>query len=237
MSFPEVHLIGGTGTEAVKLAPVAVALRAAGLLTPVLVTAGPEAPAATRALAAFDLLPDVALHTYPDAGPLDGMIGRFGTLWTTRAPAAVLVQGDGPTGVAAALGAAWRRIPVVHLTAGRRGDEFGAPSADEPGSRLIAQVAALHLVPEPIAAMNLLDEGVAAGAILITGDTGFDAALAMAGRRVPGPRVPGPNPYGDGRAAQRAAQATAALLGRADRPAPMPIPSFPAAPAGVTFGA
>ena len=228
MSLPEVHLIGGTGTEAAGLAPVATALRAAGLLTPVLVTAGPDTAAAARALAAFDLLPDVTLPTgtaHPDA-----TIRRLAALWDTRGPAAVLVQGDGQTAVAGALAAAWRRIPVVHLTAGRRADGFAAPSAGEPGSRLIAQVATLHLTPEPIAAMNLLDEGIAAGAILIAGDTGSDAATA--GRRVPAPRVP--SPYGDGRAAQRAAQATAALLGRAEPPAPMPIPSFPAAPAGVT---
>jgi UDP-N-acetylglucosamine 2-epimerase (non-hydrolysing) len=237
MSFPEVHLIGGTGTEAVRLVPVAVALRAAGLLTPVLVATGPEPATVARALAAFDLLPDVSLHPAPDTGLLDGLISQLSDLWAARTPAAVLVHGERPTSLAAALAAAWRRIPVVHLCAGRRGDEFGAPSADEAAGRLIAQVATLHLVPAPLAAMNLLDEGVAAGALLITGDTAFDAALTMAGRRLPAPRVPGPNPYGDGRAAQRAAQATAALLGLADRPAPMPIPSFPAAPAGVAFGA
>jgi UDP-N-acetylglucosamine 2-epimerase (non-hydrolysing) len=237
MSLPEVHLIGGTGTEAVKLVPVAVALRAAGLLTPVLIAAGPQTPAVARALAAFDLAPDVTVPAEPDTGLLDATIRRLDALWDIRTPAAVLVPGDGSAGLAGALAAAWRRIPVVHLCAGVRGDEFGTPAADEATGRLIAQVATVHLVPVPIAAMNLLDEGVAAGAILITGDTAFDAALTMAGRRLPSPRVPTPTPYGDGRAAQRAAQATAALLGLAERPAPMPIPSFPAAPTGVTFGA
>jgi UDP-N-acetylglucosamine 2-epimerase (non-hydrolysing) len=44
----------------------------------------------------------------------------------------------------------------------------------------------------------------------------------------------GGNPYGDGLAARRAAQATAALLGRADPPEPMPSIEFPTT---VTFGA
>ncbi len=39
MSIPAVQLIGGTGTEAVKLAPVALAMRAAGLLLPVMIAA------------------------------------------------------------------------------------------------------------------------------------------------------------------------------------------------------
>ncbi len=233
MSFPEVHLIGGTRTEAGRLAPVAVALRTAGLLDPVLIATGPGTAAVARALAASDLRPDVTLPA--ETGLLETMIRRLDTLWATRPPAAVLVQGDGAAGLAGALAAAWRRIPIVHLSAGQRGDEFAAPSAGEATGRLIAQLAALHLVPAPIAAMNLLDEGVAAGAILLTGDTAADAPRTTAGRRLPQPA--GPHPYGDGRAAQRAAQATAALLGLAGRPAPMPIPLFPAAPAGVTFGA
>jgi UDP-N-acetylglucosamine 2-epimerase (non-hydrolysing) len=234
MSFPEVHLIGGTGTEAVKLAPVALALRAAGLLAPVLVAAGPEPASVTRALAAFGLTPDVTLPGGPDSGLLPELIRRLHRLWRDRAPAAVLVHGDSMVGLAGALAAVWRHMPVVHLYAGLRGDDFTAPNAGEATGRLITQLASLHLVPVPIAAMNLLDEGVAARAVLITGDTALDAALAIAGRRLPAPAAPGP--HGDGRAAQRAAQATAALLGLAERPAPMPIPS-PTAPAGVTFGA
>jgi UDP-N-acetylglucosamine 2-epimerase (non-hydrolysing) len=44
----------------------------------------------------------------------------------------------------------------------------------------------------------------------------------------------GGNPYGDGLAARRTAQATAALLGLAERPEPMP--ALEAAPT-ITFGA
>ncbi len=40
MSLPEIHLIGGTRPEAVKLAPVALAMRDAGLVAPVLVASG-----------------------------------------------------------------------------------------------------------------------------------------------------------------------------------------------------
>ena len=40
MSLPEVHLIGGTRPEAVKLAPDVLALREAGLVTPVMLASG-----------------------------------------------------------------------------------------------------------------------------------------------------------------------------------------------------
>jgi UDP-N-acetylglucosamine 2-epimerase (non-hydrolysing) len=222
MSIPEVQLIGGTGTEAVKLAPVALAMRAAGLLTPVMVAAGEQVSTVARALTAFELAPEVSLP----AELLTDLFRRLDTLWAGRRPAAVLVQGESPTSLAGALVAAWRRIPVVHLSAGLRGEEFERPAPDDANARLIAQVAAVHLVPVPIAAMNLIDEGVPARSVLITGDTGYEAALAIAHRRLPAARVASANPYSDGRAAQRAAQAVAALLGLADRPAPMPIPAF-----------
>ena len=229
MSLPEVHLVAGAGTEAVKLWPVAAAVRAARVLDPVLLAAGSRPGAVTRALTAFDARPDVTLP----AATLTELMVRLATCWNQRPPAAVLVQGGGPAAVAAALTAAWRRIPLAHLSAGTRHDELAAPDADDTGTRLIAQVAGCHLTAEPMAAMNLLDEGVPALSVLLTGDTGYDAALVMAGRRLPAAQVSTATPYSDGRAAQRAAQAVAALLGLAGRPAPMPVPSFPAA-AGAT---
>ena len=227
---PDVHLICGTDTEAVRLAPVALAMRAAGLLRPVLVTSHP----ADLGLAAFDMRADRTVA----AGTLTEMIRGFDAMWSTRTPGAVVVPGETVTSLAAALAAAWRDIPVVHLGAGLRTDELDPPVADEASGRLITQVAAVHLAPTPIAAMNLLDEGIAARDILIAGDTTFDAALAIARRHMPASQVAHANPYGDGRAADRAAQATAALLGLARPPAPMPVVTAGApATTTATFGA
>jgi UDP-N-acetylglucosamine 2-epimerase (non-hydrolysing) len=216
MSFPQVHLICGTDTEAARLAPVALAMRAAGLLQPVLVTSDP----AGLGLAAFELTADLTV----EAGPLTEMIERFDDLWSERAPNAIVVPGSTVTSLAAALAAAWRHIPIVHLGAGRRIDELDRTSAEEADGRLITQMAAVHLAPTSIAAMDLLDEGIAARDILVTGDTAYDAALAIARRNLPASQIAQANPYSDGRAADRAAQATAALLALAAQPDPMPIP-------------
>ena len=224
MSFPQVHLICGTDTEAARLAPVALAMRAAGLLQPVLVTSDP----AGLGLAAFELTADLTV----EAGPLGEMIARFDDLWSGRTPDAIVVPGSTVTSLAAALAAAWRHIPVVHLGADRRVDE-----PDEADGRLITQVAAVHLVPTSIAAMDLLDEGIAARDILVTGDTAYDAALAIARRNLPSSQIAQANPYSDGRAADRAAQATAALLGLAEQPAPMPIADMESPATTVPFGA
>jgi UDP-N-acetylglucosamine 2-epimerase (non-hydrolysing) len=179
MTLPEVHLIGGSCAEAVKLAPVVLAMREAGLLTPVLV-AGSHDPATVNALAAFDLAPDVTLT----AGGQSEVIKQLAALWTERPPAAVIVQGDTTASLAGALAAGWRQIPVVHLEAGLRSGDLNSPFPAEANRRLVAQLATLHLAPTPLAAMNLLDENVAPGDVLITGSTAVDAALAVAGREL-----------------------------------------------------
>ncbi|MET0494463.1 MAG: UDP-N-acetylglucosamine 2-epimerase (non-hydrolyzing) [Actinoplanes sp.] len=189
MSLPEVHLIGGTRPEAVKLAPVAVAMRAAGLLTPVLIASGQHPVMVSQALAAFDLTADVTLHiergTGSQAELLTELIRQLDELWAERAPAAVIVQGDTTTSLAGALAAFWRRIPVVHLEAGLRSGDLDSPFPEEANRRLVAQIAALHLAPTPLAAMNLLDENIATADVLVTGNTVVDATLAVAGRKLP----------------------------------------------------
>jgi UDP-N-acetylglucosamine 2-epimerase (non-hydrolysing) len=189
MPIPEVHLVGGTRPEAVKLAPVAIAMRAAGLLRPILLASGQHPTMVNQALAAFGLEPDLTVRIERSTGTqpelLTEMIRRLDELWADRTPAAVIVQGDTTTSLAAALAAFWRRIPVVHLEAGLRSGDLDSPFPEEANRRLVAQVADLHLAPTPLAAMNLLDENVPAGDVLITGNTVVDATVAIAGRRLP----------------------------------------------------
>jgi UDP-N-acetylglucosamine 2-epimerase (non-hydrolysing) len=189
MSLSEVHLIGGTRPEAVKLAPVVAAMRDAGLVRPVMVASGQHPTMVSQALAAFDLVPDVTLQVERSTGSqaelLTEMIRQLDELWTQRPPAAVIVQGDTTTSLAGALAAFWRRIPVVHLEAGLRSGDLDSPFPEEANRRLVAQVAQLHLAPTPLAAMNLLDENISTGDVLITGNTVVDATLAVAGRKLP----------------------------------------------------
>ncbi|GAB1695072.1 non-hydrolyzing UDP-N-acetylglucosamine 2-epimerase [Krasilnikovia sp. M28-CT-15] len=186
MSLPEVHLVGGTRPEAVRLAPVATAMREAGLLAPVLIAGGPHPAMVVPALAAFGLDTDVILpvgaRTGTEAAPFTDLIRQLDLLWGRRPPAAVIVQGDTATSLAAALAGFSRRIPVVHLEAGLRSTSLDAPFPEEADRRLVAQLAALHLTSTPLAAMNLLDENIATGDVLISGTTVTDAAAAVAGR-------------------------------------------------------
>lgn len=180
MTLPEVHLVAGGLSDAVKLAPVATALRAAGMLRPVMVTCGRHPAGVRHMLAAFGLESESTM-SYP-ADDLAARAGWLDDLWGVRMPAAVLVAGDTTTALAAAMAANWRHVPVVHVDAGRRSAQLDAVEADR---HLLAQLSSMHLVTTAYAAMNLLDERVEASDILITGSTAVDAAVALANRALP----------------------------------------------------
>jgi len=183
MSLPEVHLIGGTRSEAVKLAPLAAAMRTSGQFMPVLVVGGQHPKLVGHALAVFDLTPDITLTM--QTSPVTGMVRQLDALWARRTPSAVIVSGDSTAGLAGALAASWRRIPVVHLEAGLRSSDLDGQFPGEANRRLVAQLTALHLAPTPAAAMDLLDEHIANGDMLISANSMADATVTVAGRRLP----------------------------------------------------
>ncbi len=91
-------------------------------------------------------------------------------------------RGAARDNLAAALAAYWRRIPIMHVDAGRRSGWLGTVGPAEADRRLLTQVATVHLAATPAAAMNLLDERVVAGDVLLTGGTAVDAARVLATR-------------------------------------------------------
>jgi UDP-N-acetylglucosamine 2-epimerase (non-hydrolysing) len=185
--LPEVFLIAGTRPEAIKLAPVAAAMRAAGRMRPVIVATGQHPAMVHQALAAFGDRPDIQLELdRRDGGQPDllaELVRSLDAHLAGRVPAAVLVQGDTTTTLAGAMAAFWRQVPVVHLEAGLRSGDLAAPFPEEGNRRMVAQLSRLHLAPTAGAARNLLDEGVPAEQVLIVGNTVVDAALSVAARR------------------------------------------------------
>ena len=177
MTLPEVHLVGGSCAEALRLAPVAIAMREQGRLTPFLLAAGPDPAAVEATFAGFGLTPQITLPTGTD--PAEAL-RRFDSFWAGRTPAAVVLRDT----LGGALAAYWRRIPVIQIDAGRRTGEL-TPAAADADRRLLTQVATVHLTATPLTAMNLLDERVAAGDVLLTGGTVADAVRALADRRGP----------------------------------------------------
>lgn len=184
----EVLLLAGTRPEAVKIAPVALALADHPVLRPVVVHGGRHTGLVEQALSAFGLRPDVELDVPRATGTraelLAALVPEVDRVLGVRDPAVVLVQGGTTTALAGALAAFWRGIPVAHLEAGLRTGDLGGPFPEEGARQMIARIAALHLAPTDDAAAALVGEGLVDREIVVTGNTAVDAVrrVAAAGR-------------------------------------------------------
>lgn len=184
-----IAVVLGTRPDALKLAPVIQALRACPLFDPVVIATGQHREMLDQVFDVFDLRPQVDLHVLQDRQTLTSLTSRVLTgleaLLADLAPGAVVVQGDTTTTFAGALAAFYARIPVVHVEAGLRTHDRWSPYPEEMNRRLTSQLAGLHLAPTEVARDNLLVEGVAAEAVVVTGNTSIDALLWAVNRPVP----------------------------------------------------
>ena len=189
-----VLVVVGTRPEAIKLAPVVVALRRQAGLRAVLVVTGQHRALVDDVFAQFQLHPDHDLGLAGSSANGDftarAMLAVGALIGTDRADM-IVVQGDTASATAAALAAFQAGVPIAHVEAGLRTGDLAAPFPEEGNRRLIAQVATLHFAPTGAARDALKREGVRAASIEVTGNTGVDAILEV-DQRVRGlPRAPG----------------------------------------------
>jgi UDP-N-acetylglucosamine 2-epimerase (non-hydrolysing) len=185
MSSPHTVLcVFGTRPEAIKMAPVIRALRAfgPGLRAAVCVTNQHE-EMLDQVLDLFDIRPDYSLHvSSEDQSPTQvarRVLERLPPVLAAVRPAAVLVQGDTTTTFAAALAAFYARIPVGHVEAGLRTYRKNAPFPEELNRQMTTALAEWHFAPTTWARENLLQAGVAADHIAVTGNPVIDTLQWM----------------------------------------------------------
>lgn len=184
MAKPIVACVLGTRPEAIKMAPVVLALRALGSLEAPILSTGQHRDIVRPALAAFGLEPDVDLEGMTPGQSLAEVTCRalegLDRLFSEAPPAVVVAQGDTTTVFAAALAAFYRRITFAHVEAGLRTASIGDPFPEEFNRRAAGLVADLHFAPTEWAAENLRREGKSPSTIEVTGNTGIDAVLRIA---------------------------------------------------------
>jgi UDP-N-acetylglucosamine 2-epimerase (non-hydrolysing) len=183
----------GTRPEAIKMAPVVRALRAAGRFQVHVLFTGQHRGLLDQAAADLGLEADADLDLMRPDQALAGLTSRLldgidGVL-SARSFDVVLAQGDTTTVLAAAMAAFYRRIPFAHVEAGLRTESIERPFPEEANRRLAGALASVHFAPTRGALANLLREGVPADRIVVTGNTGIDALLE-ASRRAPQIPVP-----------------------------------------------
>jgi len=176
----------GTRPEAIKMAPVVLALaEAKGIDSRVCVTAQHRGML-DQVLGLFSIRPEYDLDVMRDnqdlahitQAVLTGMIGVLDDFKPDR----VLVHGDTTTSFAAALAAYYRMIPVGHVEAGLRTGDIYAPFPEEMNRKLTDAIADRLFAPTETARANLIAEGVPDDRIIVTGNTVIDALLSVTAR-------------------------------------------------------
>jgi UDP-N-acetylglucosamine 2-epimerase (non-hydrolysing) len=184
----------GTRPEAIKMAPVVAALRAAEGLEPLVVNAGQHREMIQQVIDLFGIAVDADLEAMQPNQTLAGLtarvVERADAALARLAPDMVLVQGDTTTVLCAALASFYRRIPIGHVEAGLRTGNLTSPFPEEANRRLVSPLADLHFAPTETARQALLAERIPAERILVTGNTVIDALL-MELRRQERPEVRG----------------------------------------------
>jgi len=178
----KIAIVLGTRPEAIKLAPVARRFLEVPyeFETRVVVTAQHRG-LLDQTLQAFAITPDYDLDVMRAGQTLaestSRMVAALDPVLELESPDLVIVQGDTTTTFCGALGAFYRGIAVAHVEAGLRTGDFRQPFPEEMSRVLAAQLSTLHFAPTETAAANLRREGVEAGRVFITGNTGIDAVL------------------------------------------------------------
>jgi UDP-N-acetylglucosamine 2-epimerase (non-hydrolysing) len=179
----KVLTVFGTRPEAIKMAPVVLALQQAqGIESLVCVTAQ-HRQMLDQVLNLFVIKPDYDLDLMaPNQDLFDitakVLLGLRDVLRQAR-PDVVLVHGDTTTCFAAGLATFYENIKLGHVEAGLRTGNLRAPFPEEANRTLVSRLTDYHFAPTQSSKNNLLAEGVKEEAIVVTGNTVIDALLIV----------------------------------------------------------
>ncbi|MBU3737014.1 MAG: UDP-N-acetylglucosamine 2-epimerase (non-hydrolyzing) [Methylobacterium sp.] len=181
--------IVGTRPEAIKMAPVILALRRTTWARVVVVATAQHREMLDEALVIFGITPDIDLDLMLPGQPLAALTSRMlvalDRIFRERDADAIIAQGDTSTVLAAAMAAFYARIPFIHVEAGLRTGDMGNPFPEEMNRVLTGRLSALHMAPTPGARAALLAEGIQAADIEVTGNTVIDALHMIVDQHLP----------------------------------------------------
>lgn len=190
---PTIACIVGTRPEAIKMAPVIAALRAAGWARCVVVATAQHRDLLDQMLDRLAIAVDHDLDLMTEGQAPADLIARMmpslDAVLARETVDAVLAQGDTTTVLVAALVAFHRRIPFGHVEAGLRTGDLSRPFPEEGYRQMVARIARWHFAPTAGAAGNLRAEGIRGDRVHVTGNTGIDTLLDTVRRLAP-PAVP-----------------------------------------------
>lgn len=176
----------GTRPEAIKMAPLYMALAADGRFDAKVCVTGQHREMLDQVLDLFMIKPDFDLNIMKPGQDLTdtttAILQGMKSILSDYRPDIILVHGDTATTFAATLAAYYQQIPVAHVEAGLRTGNIYSPWPEEANRKLTGALAAVHFAPTETSRENLMREGIDASRILVTGNTVIDALLDVVSR-------------------------------------------------------
>lgn len=171
-------IVLGTRPGAIKLIPLYLALKEAGIPTALCATYQHD-EMLQQVLDLFQVTADFRLNIMKLDQDLfyltSSIITGLKSIFTKINPLLVLVHGDTTTTFTAALAAFYLKIPIGHLEAGlRTGDKY-SPYPEEINRKFVTNVATYHFAPTSLNVANLLHEDIDRSSIFCTGNVVVDA--------------------------------------------------------------
>lgn len=185
-ALKKILCVVGTRPEAIKMAPVILALKATPWAEVRVLATAQHRQMLDQVLSLFAIAPDVDLDVMRPNQTLPALTARLVTALDgcllEEEPDALVAQGDTTTVMVAALAAFYRRIPFGHVEAGLRTGDLFNPFPEEMNRVLAGRLARWHFAPTESARRNLLAEGIPEDEVFVTGNTVIDALLDVAER-------------------------------------------------------
>lgn len=176
----------GTRPEAIKMAPVILALKNEPWVDVKVLATAQHRHMLDQVNEFFGIQPDIDLNIMRPNQALTTLTARLllelDDVLLAEKPDAVLVQGDTTTVMTVALACFYHRIPVGHVEAGLRTWDMQNPFPEEANRVIAGKLAKWHFAPTEGSKKNLLQEGVPADEIIVTGNTVIDALLTTAAK-------------------------------------------------------
>lgn len=179
-----VLLVFGTRPEAIKMAPLVLALKKySDLIETKVCVSAQHREMLDQVLDLFAIQPDYDLDIMQPNQDLYDVTGKIlnGIKWVLSdyTPDMVFVHGDTTTAFTTTLGAFYDKIPVAHVEAGLRSGDIYGPWPEEANRKMITQLSQYHFAPTQESKENLLSENVNKESIYVTGNTVIDALFLV----------------------------------------------------------
>jgi UDP-N-acetylglucosamine 2-epimerase (non-hydrolysing) len=183
----------GTRPEVIKLAPVLRALQSRADMDLLVVSSGQHTSLLYPFLDFFGIKSDHDLQVMqPNQTPNEvcaRVMSGLEPIIQREQPTLILVQGDTTTALAGALSGFHHGIPVGHVEAGLRSGNPNSPFPEEMNRRLVSRVATYHFAATVGNRAALLQEGVPAASIFVTGNPVVDSLTYILKKAAPSERA------------------------------------------------